>query len=418
MKKTAIISLLMLVAFLGCTQLNPVQVTIPNRDIDNPNLGVLLNSENRGLVGVDMDAGVFVHNVFQGEEVSVLSSAIDQGGVKLLKIEIISGGRLTLNDPRITGTVQEWSGEPSSPKNRIYGFTDKIRYDSPNTNVVIKVTGIDYHDNTTISPTITIVQNPRPIANISADKVSIIDGQTTTLRWTTQNAIEAKIGNNYNASLPSGSLDISPTHDTTYSLKAYGIIGWNLDSVTVEVLPPPRQPHVDLTVSRSTITEGESVRISWTSSNADHINLSPGNESLTVPSGAKTVILNETTSYTATATSSIGTDVDSVTIEVEPKTYTWHLTLPYEVWFDGYYLEYALAIPASKKITQVCNPEMKDISLEHNDKNANFIASNRIQSGKCSHAFDGMELEGQWLAKVWYPANEVYNQVGLLIETD
>jgi hypothetical protein len=71
---------------------------------------------------------------------------------------------------------------------------------------------------------------------------SIFSDQSTTLAWTTSNATAVSIDNGVGSQPLSGSVSVSPTHTTTYTLTATGPTGSVTAQTTVTVFPPgPRR---------------------------------------------------------------------------------------------------------------------------------------------------------------------------------
>ena len=84
----------------------------------------------------------------------------------------------------------------------------------------------------------------------------------------------------------------------------------------------PSGPTINSFTSTSTsITEGQSVTLSWVT-NAATISIDQGVGTVTAPSGSITVTPASTITYTLTATSSAGSSTDSITITVSPNDTT------------------------------------------------------------------------------------------------
>jgi Tol biopolymer transport system component len=74
-----------------------------------------------------------------------------------------------------------------------------------------------------------------PSVEINADPATIQRGESTTLTWTSSNAQSAEINNGIGTVELSGSLEVTPTDTTTYTLSVTGLGGTANDSVTVNV---------------------------------------------------------------------------------------------------------------------------------------------------------------------------------------
>jgi peptidoglycan-associated lipoprotein len=79
--------------------------------------------------------------------------------------------------------------------------------------------------------------------------------------------------------------------------------------------PAPEKPTVNLTAVPSTIEQGQSVTLSWTSENATSLDLQPGVGAVQ-SSGSTSVSPNESTTYTITATGPGGTATSTARVTV------------------------------------------------------------------------------------------------------
>ena len=160
---------------------------------------------------------------------------------------------------------------------------------------------------------------PAPTVNISVSAPAIVIGQTATLSWSASDATECSVSGAWSGSRnTSGSETVSPTNNSTYSMTCTGDGGSASDSVELVVNIPPPPPAVNLSVSPSTIDEGQSTRLSWTSSNASSCTASGAWRGGRSTSGAITVSPTSTTGYTLTCSGAGGSASDSVTVTVNP----------------------------------------------------------------------------------------------------
>jgi RHS repeat-associated protein len=102
-----------------------------------------------------------------------------------------------------------------------------------------------------------------------------------------------------------GSVSVSPTETTTYTITATGPAGTATDNVTIHVNDPSAPPTVTFDASPASIAQSESSTLSWTSNNGQdaHIDNAIGVVSL---SGSTTVSPDHTTTYTITVTGPTG----------------------------------------------------------------------------------------------------------------
>ena len=152
------------------------------------------------------------------------------------------------------------------------------------------------------------------IGSFTANPAAIQPGQSSTLSWTISNATGASISPNVGSVDPhTGSVSVSPTQTTTYTLTANGPGGPVTQSLTVQVgAAAPGNPQIlRFAASPATITKGGSSTLSWTTSGATQVNISSGVGSVAL-NGSTTVSPTQTTSYTLTATDSAGKTVTAV----------------------------------------------------------------------------------------------------------
>ena len=84
-----------------------------------------------------------------------------------------------------------------------------------------------------------------PSVTLAADPTSIQRGQSSTLRWSSQNATDLTIEPAVGAVGPSGTRPVSPNESTTYTITAKGQGGTANASARVTVTAPPPPPRVE-----------------------------------------------------------------------------------------------------------------------------------------------------------------------------
>jgi hypothetical protein len=140
--------------------------------------------------------------------------------------------------------------------------------------------------------------------NFDAAPLTINRGQSSVLTWTTTNATAAMINNGVGAVAVDGTTTVSPLETTTYTLS---LTGANNESAscarTVTVIQPnDNAPRCEsFSASATTITRGNSVTLSWDTTNATAVVINPGVGSVSVD-GSTSVSPSETTTYTLTVT--------------------------------------------------------------------------------------------------------------------
>ena len=149
----------------------------------------------------------------------------------------------------------------------------------------------------------------------TADPKQIVAGQQATLSWKTLNSDTVNIAGFGNVAL-NGSITVSPTQTTTYTLTARNSVNDETSSVTVVVTGSQAGPLLfGCSASPSNITAGQSSTLAWTSSNADNVSIQP-NIGPVAKTGTVSVTPTQTTTYIVTATSATASTTCSITVTV------------------------------------------------------------------------------------------------------
>ncbi len=174
---------------------------------------------------------------------------------------------------------------------------------------LLKVTNTDGISAQATTLVTTAAPTQTQIVQFTAQPAAITSGQTSTLSWVIQNATSATITPGIGpVSATTGSVAVSPTVTTTYTLTATGANGTTTQTVQVAVGSTTAQI-LRFQASPSTIASGAQTTLSWTTSGANTISISPNVGTVTA-NGSTTVSPASTTSYTLSAT---GTDGKTVT---------------------------------------------------------------------------------------------------------
>ena len=142
---------------------------------------------------------------------------------------------------------------------------------------------------------------PPACDSFSASPNSIFLGNSSTLTWTTSNATSVSIDNGVISTALLGNEVVSPIVDTTYTLTATDGTSSSTCSETITVLPP--LPACDsFSASPNSIFLGNSSTLTWTTTDAVNISVSPSVGVVTVDNIAGVGVMpNTTTTYTITA---------------------------------------------------------------------------------------------------------------------
>jgi hypothetical protein len=181
--------------------------------------------------------------------------------------------------------------------------------------------GLQATDTTTVSTISRPGENGARIVQFSAIPAAIQRGQSSTLTWVVEDAFSVAITPGIgNVDPGSGSVSVSPTQTTTYTLTANGPTGLITRTQTVQVGSEGATPQIiRFEASPVTLQPGQTSTLSWTTSGATQVSISGiGNVS---PNGSTQVTPQQTTTYTLTAASADGRSVTApVTITVAPGT--------------------------------------------------------------------------------------------------
>jgi hypothetical protein len=187
----------------------------------------------------------------------------------------------------------------------------------------LTVKNTDNQSDTATTNVSTVTPGQVRIVSFNAIPAQIQSGQSATLTWTIENATSATISpavGTVNAS--SGSVSVSPTQTTTYTLSATGPTGTVTAQQTVQVTAQPQggAPQiVRFEANPVTIQPGQNSTLAWATNNADKVTITPGPGNVS-PNGSVVVTPTQTTTYTLTATNSTTnqTVTAPVTVVVAP----------------------------------------------------------------------------------------------------
>jgi len=161
---------------------------------------------------------------------------------------------------------------------------------------------------TTVSVTV-----PAPTVTLHAAPSTITPGGVSTLSWSSTNADNCTIAPDVGAIDCSGSISVTPTATTDYTITATGPGGTATTDVTVTVEEP--QPTVVISASPASIVLGGSTLLSWDSKKVTSVHIDNGIGSVTL-TGSQAVSPIATTIYTITGTGAEGTVSSTVTVQV------------------------------------------------------------------------------------------------------
>jgi hypothetical protein len=171
-----------------------------------------------------------------------------------------------------------------------------------------------------------VAANPSPgtgsaptITSFVGNPASVNAGTSSILSWATSGATAISISPGaFNSTAASGSTSVSPTATTTYTLTATNAAGSATSTATVTVTTnTPGKPTVSsFTANPTSISSGSSSMLSWATTGATTIAITPGTFTSTSPSGSTSVSPTATTTYTLTATNASGATTSTAQVTV------------------------------------------------------------------------------------------------------
>jgi RHS repeat-associated protein len=185
---------------------------------------------------------------------------------------------------------------------------------SPTETTTYTLTAVGPGGTTTENVTVS-VNIPLPTVNISADPEAILLGESSTLTWSSTHADTCVIEPGIGAVDINGSVQVSPTDATTYTITATGPGGTASADVTVTVTDPNAPPTITMTPDSAAISQGESITLTWNSERAQSAFIDNGVGSVPV-NGSTIVSPDHTTTYIITVTGSTGSNSAQAKIQV------------------------------------------------------------------------------------------------------
>ena len=138
------------------------------------------------------------------------------------------------------------------------------------------------------------------------------------LGWSVENATDVQIMPGLTSIDTIGSLVMTPLRTTTYRLIAMNLDHESEETITVVVTDPQlnSSPVVSFLANNSTIEKGDSVTLSWSTSNASSVRIDNGIGNVSLD-GHHQITPSETTLYTLTATRNESIVTEQLLIKVK-----------------------------------------------------------------------------------------------------
>jgi hypothetical protein len=168
------------------------------------------------------------------------------------------------------------------------------------------------------SVTVTVVAAALPTVTVSAASTQVDYGASTDITWSAHDADSCVATDAWSGSKPTqGEQTVGPlSSDATFVLTCTGTGGTASASASVSVAPAPG-PTMDLTASPTTIEDGETTLLSWTTTHTDDCSASGAWSGTKASSGfEQTAALFDTATFTLSCEGVGGSVTQSVTVTV------------------------------------------------------------------------------------------------------
>ena len=225
-------------------------------------------------------------------------------------------GTITWSSNNATSCIASggWSGsKPTSGRFITPALTQAVTY-------IISCTGKGGTQTASTTQWVQVAAATPPILTLTGSPTSIPYQGSAVLAWTSTNATSCTASGGWSGNqLTSGTANLSTLLSTaTYTLACNGPGGLTTKSVSINVtLPPP--PTVSLSANQSSIANGATTVLTWSSTYATSCMASGGWTGAKAMSGTfTTTTLTSTTTYTLTCSGLAGTASQSATITVTP----------------------------------------------------------------------------------------------------
>lgn len=220
-----------------------------------------------------------------------------------------------------------------------------------------------------------VVAPAAPTCALSVAPASIIQGQSAKLNWSSENATDCNIQPNIGTVAPQGSMDITPTADTFYTLTCTGEGGKASSDANIIVAAPAKAaaPTCNIKVDPASITKGESATLTWTSQNASDCVIQPAIGAVKTE-GSMVIKPEADTAYNLACKGPGGTATSDTSIKVtKPVPTMEELCMTLHIEYDN---DKAIIKPAYYgEVEKVANfmkrfPDQKGTIEGHTDSNA------------------------------------------------
>ena len=155
------------------------------------------------------------------------------------------------------------------------------------------------------------------VTSFSANPASVNSGANSTVSWVATGATSIAIKpGTFTSTTASGSTILSPSATTTYTLTATNANGSSTSTVTITVNAAGKPAIGSFSANPASINSGASSTLSWATSGAASLAITPGTFTSTSASGSTNVSPTSTTTYTLTATNAAGSNTSTTKVTI------------------------------------------------------------------------------------------------------
>lgn len=304
--------------FIGNNLNNSKDVTIRNNTVSSwGNMGQYLNFG--GSATTQVTNFEYKDNITFFGNYGIFASGGAQGE------SVFTGGTIVRGTSIYTGNVAV--GTPNVSRYPTTQFVSNIaaaRATGKGANESAVLSATQYAENGGGTPPPPPPPTPPPVGtpglSLTLNPTSVQSGFSALLTWLGTNVSTCTASGGWSGARPTaGSLTVSPTVSTTYTLLCSGGAGQTATrSATLGVTAPPPTPKpvVTLIASPSNINLGQSSSLTWTSTNATSCTASGSWQGTKTTSGVEAVSPQGNATYTIDCTGNGGTTSQSVTVNV------------------------------------------------------------------------------------------------------
>ena len=166
------------------------------------------------------------------------------------------------------------------------------------------------------------VGHPSVIDNFSGSPSAINSGGSSTLSWNVTGANSVSIDQGIGQVNAAGTLMVSPSASTVYTITANSSAGLVTTSTTIMVTQAELPWITSFTTNTSTIDAGGSSTLQWSTTGATSVSINQNIGSVSL-SGTQIVNPTVTTTYTLTAINSFGSVTSTVVVTVRVTNVPW-----------------------------------------------------------------------------------------------